>query len=88
MPRIDDFDDDADEDWYDDDEPGEGDAAPCPECGKPVDFVADRCPACGYWILDADRRAMWSGMGKPMWMKVVAAIVLVAMVGAALLALF
>ena len=41
-----------DEDWYDDDEPDEGDTAPCPECGKPVDYVADRCPACGYWILE------------------------------------
>jgi hypothetical protein len=88
MPAIDDFDDD-DEDWTDaDDEPDESDPAPCPECGKPVDYMTDKCPACGYWILESDRQAMWPRTGKPKWIKVVAAIVLVAMICAALLAFF
>jgi len=86
MPTVADFDDD--EDWYDDDnEPDESGTMPCPECGLPVYEDADRCPACGYWILETDRHAMGSG-GKPWWIRVVAAIVLVAMVCAALLAFF
>jgi hypothetical protein len=70
---------DDDEDWYDDDdELDEEEAARCPECGGPVEIVTDKCPACGYWLSEADRRAMWFGTSKPMWLKVTAAIVLVA----------
>jgi hypothetical protein len=90
MTALDDL-DDEDEDWTDDDnEPDESDPAPCPECGKPVEYVAESCPACGYWILKADRQDMWAEAqsGKPTWIRVAAAVVLVAMVCAALLAFF
>ena len=67
------------EDWYDDDDDvGEGESAPCPECGRTVQSISDKCPECGYWLSDADRRAMWTGMSKPLWLKVTAAIVLLA----------
>jgi hypothetical protein len=73
---IDDMDDD--EDWYDDDdELDEEEAARCPECGGTVHIVTDKCPACGYWLSGDDRRAMWSGSSKPIWLKVTAAVVLV-----------
>jgi hypothetical protein len=68
-----------DEDWYDDeDEPDDYEPARCPECNEPIHAIADKCPACGYWLSVADRRAMWAGMSKPLWVKVTAAIVLVA----------
>jgi hypothetical protein len=74
---TDDWDDD--ESWSDDDkEPDSGEAAPCPECGKPIDIITDKCPECGYWLSEADRRAMWSGMSKPLWLRVTAYIVLAA----------
>jgi ribosomal protein S27AE len=70
-----------DEDWYDDeDEFVEEEPARCPECGGPVHVVTGKCPACGYWFLETDRRAMWSGMDKPAWIKVTAAIVLLTIV--------
>jgi hypothetical protein len=65
--------------WTDDeDELDEEDDAPCPECGQVVHSVADKCPNCGYWLSDADRRAMWSGDSKPLWLRVTAVIVLAA----------
>jgi len=50
-----------DEDWNDDyDEPLDDEAPlPCPECGADVYADAEACPACGYWITDADRTAAW-----------------------------
>jgi hypothetical protein len=79
--------DDEPEDWSDndDDEPEEGDTAPCPECGRPVEIVTDKCRACGYWLSAADRAAMWSG-DKPVWIKIVAVIVLVSIVASLLIA--
>ena len=66
-----------DEDWYDDDDDAPDDeAARCPECGADVPIVADKCPACGYWLSEADRRAMWTG--KPLWLRLTAIVVLVA----------
>jgi len=44
-----------------------------------VYLVTDKCPACGYWLSEADRRAMWSGLEKPLWLKVTAIVVLVAL---------
>ena len=78
MPDTDWYDDD--EDWYDaaDDELDVEEAARCPECGEPMQIITDKCPVCGYWLLDADGRAMWSGMEKPLWLRITAAIVLVA----------
>ena len=78
---------DDEEDWYDDDdEPDDAQSARCPECGGQVHSVSDKCPACGYWLSDAERRAMWTGMGKPVWIKVTAAIVLIAIVAGLLAA--
>jgi len=74
-----DHDFDEDEDWYDDDsELDDVEAARCPECGSAVHSVSDKCPACGYWLSETDRRAMWSGMAKPTWVKATALLVLVA----------
>ena len=68
------------EDWYDDDDehdvekPGR-----CPECGGPIYNLADKCPACGYWLSDADRRSMPSDESKPRWIKFITLIVLIAL---------
>jgi ribosomal protein L37E len=80
--------DDEPEDWSDndDDEPEEGDEAPCPECGRQIDFQTDKCPACGYWLSAADRRAMWSGTDKPIWIKIAAVVVLVSIVASLIIA--
>jgi ribosomal protein L37E len=65
--------------WADDeDDLDENESANCPECGQTVHSAADKCPNCGYWLSDADRRAMWSGESKPMWLRVTAWVVLVA----------
>jgi hypothetical protein len=66
--------------WTDEDELDDDVAAPCPECGGSVESIADKCPACGYWLSDADRRAMWSGESKPLWLRATAVIVLAAFV--------
>jgi hypothetical protein len=72
---------DDDESWTDeDDDLDEEEAARCPECRGLVHSIADKCPACGYWLAAADRRAMWSGMSKPLWLRVTAMIVLAAFV--------
>jgi hypothetical protein len=69
--------DEDDEDWYDDeDELDDEEAAPCPECGEPVHSFTDKCPACGYWLSAADRRAMRSGERRPGWIMITAWIVL------------
>jgi ribosomal protein L37E len=80
-------DQDPDEEgWHDDDDPDDAETAPCPECGRPIHDLTDKCPACGYWLSEADRSAMWSGMGKPAWIKITAAVVLVAIVASLLAA--
>ncbi|HEX3600112.1 MAG TPA: hypothetical protein VHU84_08205 [Lacipirellulaceae bacterium] len=70
-------DDPDDEDWYDDDEPEEAEELPCPECGKRVVFLTDKCPACGYWLSADDRRRFHPAESKPAWIKLVV-IVLIA----------
>ncbi|MEM6654494.1 MAG: zinc-ribbon domain-containing protein [Planctomycetota bacterium] len=58
------MDDDPEDEYYResydefDDDP-EGECFPCPECGAEVLADAEACPACGYWITDADRTAAW-----------------------------
>jgi hypothetical protein len=71
-------DSDDDESWTDDPDDLDDEApASCPECGGPIHAIADKCPACGYWLSDADRRAMGSGTSKPLWLRVTAVVVLV-----------
>jgi hypothetical protein len=81
---------DDEEDWSEtddeDDDLDEEEAARCPECGGPVHIVTDKCPACGYWLSDADRRAMWSGMSQPRGVKTIAAVILVVFIALLLLA--
>jgi ribosomal protein L37E len=70
---------DDDEAWSDDqDDFDDETAASCPECGGAFHSIADKCPACGYWLSDADRRDMWSGRSQALWLKVTAVIVLIA----------
>jgi ribosomal protein S27AE len=84
------YDDPEEEDWYDDeDEPADEEVARCPECGGPVSIITDKCPSCGYWLLAADRQAMWSsGERKPLWLRVTAWVVLLALVFGLLVAGF
>ena len=66
-----------DEDWSDDDdELDEEEAAQCPECGEPIHIITDKCPACGYWLSPDDRHAMWSGMRKPIWLRITTWVIL------------
>jgi predicted amidophosphoribosyltransferase len=75
------YDDDPadDEDWYDDDDVAGEDFIPCPECGKPIPEISDRCPACGYWLSSADRRSLNHGEAMPAWVKFTAFALLAAM---------
>ncbi len=74
------YDDDPadDEDWYDDDDDAEEDFIPCPECGKPIPEISDRCPACGYWLSAADRRSLSRREAMPTWVKFTAFVLLAA----------
>lgn len=81
MPNTD-LDDDDDEGWYDEDS-GDADEvewAPCPECGETVHVITGKCPGCGYWLSDTDRRTMWTSESKPMWFKVAAVALLIALI--------
>jgi hypothetical protein len=73
-------DEESDDDlWADDDELDDADdSASCPECGGRVYTLTDKCPSCGYWLTDADRRAMCPAESKPLWLRITAMIVLVA----------
>lgn len=42
------------------DDPGD-DITDCPECGTEVYAIADRCPKCGHWFVESDRRRMAAG---------------------------
>ena len=70
---------DDEETWANDgDELDEEDVAPCPECGHAVHSLTDKCANCGYWLSDADRRAVRPSESKPMWLRLTAAILLAA----------
>jgi hypothetical protein len=73
--------DEYDEDWCDEDsdESEDDDSAPCPECGEVVYVMTGKCPACGYWLSAADRRNSHAREAKPMWLKLTAVVVLVAL---------
>ncbi len=78
MP-VTEFEDD-DEDWYDDDSDDPDDeSTPCPECGETVHVIIGKCPSCGYWLTDGDRRAAYPSESKPLWLRVTAIVVLLAM---------
>lgn len=48
----------SDNEWLDEVDEDEG-TLPCPDCGAEVHVEAEACPACGYWITDAERDAGW-----------------------------
>jgi hypothetical protein len=70
--------DSDDEDWSDDYSLDDEDASSCPECGGTVYSFTEKCPHCGYWLSDADRRAMYPGKSKPLWLRVTAWALLIA----------
>jgi hypothetical protein len=79
--------DDWDEDWSDDDfneDFDEDEPATCPECGKLIPSLTDKCPTCGYWLTAADRRHLRPSDSKPKWVVITATVVLVVLVLAAL----
>jgi uncharacterized paraquat-inducible protein A len=63
-----------DEDWADDDD----EVALCPECGGPIHGLTDKCPRCGYWLTETDQRSLRPGLSKPLWLRITAAILLLA----------
>jgi ribosomal protein S27AE len=67
-----------DEDWYDDDQDDldDGESVECPECGTAMSEFLDKCPKCGYWLLDADRRALRPGTLRPLWQRAVAVLLI------------
>jgi hypothetical protein len=70
---------DDDEDWYDDDdELDDEEAAHCPECSEPIHIITDKCPACGYWLSDDDRRKLYQGELRPFWMRATAVFIILA----------
>ena len=71
--------DDDDEDWYDDDiDSDDEESASCPECGETVYSFLDKCSRCGYWLSDADSRAVYPGASKQLWLRLTAVILLLA----------
>jgi hypothetical protein len=77
-----------DEDWCDEDDDAsdEEESASCPECGGTVYSFSDKCPKCGYWLTDADRRAVYPSASKPLWLRITAVVVLLAFLASLLLA--
>jgi ribosomal protein L37E len=71
------------EDWTDDIDLGEDDVGDddesisCPECGGHVYSGADKCPACGYWLSAADRRAAGTDSSQPKIIRTIVAAILV-----------
>jgi hypothetical protein len=86
--------DDADwsgEDWSDDDDddddsPEDDESVACPECGATISGYLDKCTQCGYWVTDADRRALRPGEMRPLWARAMAAVLIVAFLLCLLLA--
>jgi hypothetical protein len=86
-----DDDEDADwssEDWSDDDDgsPEEDESIACPECGATISGYLDKCAQCGYWLTEADRRALRPGVDRPRWQKAVVACIILAFLLCLLLA--
>ena len=75
----------GDEEWYEEDddgskEPDDSETGHCPECSGPVYEFTNKCPACGYWLTEADRRQTSSGTSRPKWVLITAGIILVVLV--------
>jgi predicted amidophosphoribosyltransferase len=56
------------DDWEDDEEGDESEVVPCPACGADVYEDAERCPACGEYIVHStspwrDRPRWWIVVG-------------------------
>jgi hypothetical protein len=79
MPTItaNDADGSDDEDWYDDDAPDDDEPIDCPECGAEMHGYIDKCPKCGYWLTDSDRRELRPGVRRPAWQRATAAILII-----------
>lgn len=58
-----------DDELFDEEFPGGDDppvdVVPCPNCGAEVYEEAERCPACGDYIVHGGGRSAWEG--KPLW---------------------
>jgi len=82
VPR-DDWNADEDEDWPHeidddiDDRDADDESVACPECGGHIFLGADKCPACGYWLTAADRRALGTDSSQPRLIRTIAAIILI-----------
>jgi len=80
-----------DEDWYDDEDDSVDasldaqEVVPCPECGAGIEIDAEKCPECGFWILEADRRLMQSDRSVAGRLKLAAVILLVLLLSFAML---
>jgi hypothetical protein len=79
---TDDADDDGGEDWAGEDwsdggyedAPDDDEPTACPECGAAMSGHTDKCPRCGYWVTDEDRRVLRPGSKRPTWQRAVAAL--------------
>lgn len=75
--KHDDWDEDE-EDWTDDEEDlDDHESTSCPECGETIHSFLDKCPACGYWLSESDRRRAWGDASPARWIRATAIVVLV-----------
>jgi hypothetical protein len=63
QPRPDEeYDDDPDapqpEDLVAGDDDDESETVPCPHCGAQISALAERCPACGDWVIPGSRQGL------------------------------
>ncbi len=81
LPTMPNDDWDDEEDWSDDpygDDSEDDETVPCPECRRPVSIMTDKCPTCGYWLTDADRQSQPSLASNPLWLRITAALIILA----------
>ena len=65
--------DEGDDNYYDGDEDSDDEPGECPACHAEVYLIADRCPKCGHWFLEVERRSMARGSDRR-WGNVVKAV--------------
>lgn len=74
---------DEEEDWSEtNDDLEDSDPVPCPECGAEIYPDLDHCPVCGYWLTDADIRALGTGSPLSKTVRVVAIMMLAIFIAA------